>query len=290
MSLQSLEPIDTRRLFRPVTRALVALLRDRPGQDWQRPTIAGAWLVRDVVAHLLDSTLRRLAFHRDGLPPPPPPRPIASERDFVAFINGLNAEWVAAARRLSPRILTDLYQRASDEAADWFEALPLDAPALFPVSWAGEDASAGWFDIGREFTELWHHQAQIRLALGAPQIEDPRYLAAVLDVAVRGLPHAFRAVPATPGESVSIEIDGPAGGQWTLIRGASGWTLWQGARPASDVAAARLRLSDDDAWRLLFNALPEPETQAALQSRAMILGEGRPELIAAFLRARSVIV
>ena len=89
---------------------------------------------------------------------------------------------------------------------------------------------------------------------------------------------------------MSIEIDGPAGGQWTLIRGASGWTLWQGARPASDVAAARLRLSDDDAWRLLFNALPEPETQAALQSRAMILGEGRPELIAAFLRARSVIV
>ena len=120
MSLQSLEPIDTRRLFRPVTRALVALLRDRPSQDWQRPTIAGAWLVRDVVAHLLDSTLRRLAFHRDGLPPPPPPRPIASERDFVAFINGLNAEWVAAARRLSPRVMTDLYQRASDEAADWF--------------------------------------------------------------------------------------------------------------------------------------------------------------------------
>jgi hypothetical protein len=44
-------------------------------------------------------------------------------------------------------VLTDLYERASREAADWFESLPLEAPALFPVSWAGEQTSAGWFDV-----------------------------------------------------------------------------------------------------------------------------------------------
>src|SRR4051812_41200871 len=141
--LEPLEPIDTRRLFRPVSSGLVTLLGAMPRTDWERPTIAGAWLVRDVVAHLLDSTLRRLAFHRDGMTPPAPSRPLASEREFVRFINDLNAQWVTAARRLSPRVLTDLYGRASGEAADFFEALPLDAPALFPVSWAGEAASAG---------------------------------------------------------------------------------------------------------------------------------------------------
>src|SRR5262245_48389551 len=145
--LAPLAPVDTRNLFRPVSSGLVTLLRGLSPADWDRPTVAGAWQVRDVVAHLLDSTLRRLSFHRDGMPPPPPGVPINSERDFVGFINQLNAQWVVAARRLSPRVLTDLYERAGSESADWFESQKLDGPALFGVSWAGEAASANWFDI-----------------------------------------------------------------------------------------------------------------------------------------------
>src|SRR5262245_48171783 len=121
-------PVDTRAFFRPVSESLVTLLRELPLEHWDAPTVAGAWVVRDVVAHLLDSTLRRLSFHRDGMVPPPPPGAIRSERDFVDFINDLNAQWVKSAKRLSPRVLTDLYERASRDAADWFEALPLDAP------------------------------------------------------------------------------------------------------------------------------------------------------------------
>jgi uncharacterized protein (TIGR03083 family) len=279
--LEAPGPIDTRPFFRPVSSGLVTLLRELPADGWNRPTIAGAWLVRDIVAHLLDSTLRRLAFHRDGMAPPPPSRAIASERDFVAFIDDLNAQWVAAAKRLSPRVLTDLYERASGEAADWFESLPLDAPALFAVSWAGEEASAGWFDIGREFTELWHHQAQIRLAVDAEALADARYLAAVIDVAVRGLPHALRHVEAEPGETVALEIDGASGGRWTLSREATRWTLWRGA---ADAPVTRVRLGDDAAWRLLFNALPERDTANEVHI------EGRADVGRAFLRARSVIV
>jgi uncharacterized protein (TIGR03083 family) len=274
-------PIDTRHLFRPVSSDLVTLLRALPAGHWDLPTIAGRWLVRDVVAHLLDSTLRRLAFHRDRMTPPPPPRAIDSERDFVAFINDLNAQWVASAKRLSPRVLTDLYERASGEAADWFESLPLDAPALFAVSWAGEDASAGWFDVGREFTELWHHQAQIRMAVGADGLPDPRFLAAVLDVAVRGLPHAFRDVPAEPGDAIALDIEGASGGRWTLSREATRWTLWRGT-PAAPVA--RVSLRDETAWRLLFNALADDDAAGAVRV------EGRPDVRRALLRARSVIV
>jgi uncharacterized protein (TIGR03083 family) len=273
--------IDTRSFFRPVSSGLVTLLRGLPADAWHRPTLAGAWLVRDVVAHLLDSTLRRLAFHRDGMAPPPPSRTIASERDFVAFINDLNAQWVAASKRLSPRLLTDLYEHASGEAADWFESLPLEAPALFAVSWAGEASSAGWFDIGREFTELWHHQAQIRLAVGAEALPDPRYLAAVIDVAVRGLPHALRDVEAEPGEAIGLDIEGASGGRWTLSREATRWTLWRGA---ADAPVARVRLGDEAAWRLLFNALPERDAAGQVHF------EGRADVGRAFLRARSVIV
>src|ERR1051326_7251147 len=117
MPLQPLIPVDTRPLFRPVSVSLVALLRSLPSEDWECPTVAGSWVVRDIVSHLIDLTLRRLSFHRDAMPPPPPPFPITSERDFVAFINGINAQWVAAAKRLSPRALTDLYERAGSELA-----------------------------------------------------------------------------------------------------------------------------------------------------------------------------
>jgi uncharacterized protein (TIGR03083 family) len=282
MPLDPTVPLDTRGLFRPVSSSLVALLRGLPDEHWNSPTVAGAWVVRDVVAHLLDSTLRRLSFHRDRMRPPPPARAITSERDFVGFINDLNAQWVASAKRLSPRVLTDLYERAGAEAADFFESLPLDAPALFPVSWAGEQASAGWFDIGREFTELWHHQQQIRMAVGAEALADPRYLGAVIDVAVRGLPHAFRDVPADPGETVVIDISGASGGRWTLSRDDQRWTLSRGEPPTA--ATSWIRLNDDTAWKLLFNALPERDAARAVKV------EGRAELGHAFLRARSVIV
>jgi hypothetical protein len=165
--------------------------------------------------------------------------------------------------------------------ADWFEALPLDAPALFPVSWAGEDTSAGWFDVGREFTELWHHQEQVRMAVGAPSLADPRYLRAVLEIAVRGLPHAFRHVEAETGTALVLDVSGGAGGLWTVARGPDGWRVWKG-EPAS--ASARVAVADHTAWKLLFNALPERDAAATVGS------EGRRDLVTALLSARSVIV
>jgi uncharacterized protein (TIGR03083 family) len=268
-------------MFRPVCAALVTLLRSLSPEDWERRTVAGRWVVRDIVAHLLDTALRRLSFHRDGMRPPPPDAPIASDRDFVGFINRLNAQWVGSAKRLSPRVLTDLYERTSGELADWFESLPLEAPALFPVSWAGEEHSAGWFDVGREFTEVWHHQQQIRMAVGVDSLADPCYLRAVLDLAVRGLPHAFREVTAKPGETLVIDVAGASGGQWTLMRDVDRWSLFAGE--ASD-PTARIRLGDDTAWKILFNALPP--TEATLFTEM----EGRTDLAQQLLRARSIVI
>jgi uncharacterized protein (TIGR03083 family) len=281
MSLSALKPVDTRHYFRPVSSALVALLRGLTADDFQKRTLAGTWAVRDVLAHLVDLTLRRVSFHRDRLVPPPPPFPIQGEQDFVRFINWLNQKWVATTQRFSPQVLTELFDVASSDLADFFESLPLEAPALFGVSWAGEQTSEGWFDIGREFTELWHHQMQIRLAVGAAPLDEPRYLRAVLEIAMRGLPHAYRDVTAADGETIAIEVDGPAGGQWTLSKERQGWKLWAGTMGD---AGTRIRLSDDAAWRLLFNALP-PATAAA----AMAI-DGRTELAAPLIHARSVVV
>jgi hypothetical protein len=178
-------------------------------------------------------------------------------------------------------VLTDVYELASAALADFVESLPGDAPALFPVSWAGEGESEGWFDIGREFTELWHHHAQVRDAVGAPPLPDPRWLHAVLLIALRGLPHAFRDVPAAAGQGLTIEVAGAAGGVWTLRRDETRFRLWAGEEAGE---AARVVMSDDTAWRLLFNAL-SPERADALVARS-----GDPALSGPLLRARSVIV
>ena len=233
--------------------------------------------MRDVLAHLVDVSARRLSFHRDRHPPPA----FDGGGDFVAFINDLNARWIAVAGRVSPGVLTSLYGALSEELAAFFEMLPMDAPALFPVSWAGESSSAGWFDVGREFTEVWHHQQQIRDAVGAPPPSNPEWLRGVLSIALRGLPYAYRDVTAEPGDTVALRIIGPSGGTWTLRREGEKWSLWAG-EPAEPTAFAEL--SDDTAWRLLFNALPA----AALPGQVRV--SGNVELAAALGRARSVIV
>jgi uncharacterized protein (TIGR03083 family) len=275
------QPTDTRFLFRPVSSALVELLHRLQPDDWQKPTVAGSWVVRDVVAHLVDLTFRRLSFHRDRMPPPPPSIPINSERDFVRFINTLNAEWVDASKRFSPRVLTDLLGKASSDLADWFESLPADAPGLFGVSWAGEMQSEGWFDIGREFTELWHHQEQIRMAVGAPSLDDPRYLKAVIEIAVRGLPHAYRDVAADEGETLVVDISGPSGGVYALTRSGERWDLEAG-EPLTPTT--RVRLSDQTAWMLLFNALSQEGMATAIRT------EGQPQLAAPLLGARTIVI
>jgi len=279
--LSPLQPTDTRLFFRPVAAELFALLRALPPDAWDAPTLAGTWRVRDVVAHLLDVGLRRLSFHRDGHTPPAPETPPRGDRDFVAFINGLNRQWVEAAARLSPRLLIELSAFVGISLADFVERFPDDGPALFSVSWAGEDESQGWFDLGREFTEQWHHQAQIREAVGAPPLSDPIWLHSVLLIALRGLPHAYRDTPADTGRMVTIEIAGASGGVWTLRRDPSRWTLWAGTEGQ---VSARVHLSDDTAWRLLFNALPPHR----LPGRVSVTGD--PALAEPLMRARSVVV
>ncbi len=157
---------DTRSRFRPLCRDIGALLRGLQLDDWERATLAGSWRVRHVVAHLCDTALRRLSLHRDRRMPPPGPRG-TSEQDLTLFVNDLNATWIRAAERFSPRVLADLYAHASDGLAAFIETLDPHAGAVLPVSWAGQAASPQWLDIGREFTEVWHHGSQIREAVGA---------------------------------------------------------------------------------------------------------------------------
>jgi uncharacterized protein (TIGR03083 family) len=261
-------PVFTAHLFAGLHREQMSLLRGLPPEDWRRPTRAGAWQVRDVAAHLLDGALRKLSFHRDGETPPPPAAPITDYASLLAHLNALNADWTRAAGRIGPRVLVDLLDLTGAQLAEFVAGLDPFAPALFSVAWAGEHASLNWLDTGREYTERWHHQQQIREAVGAPLLEQRQWLYPVLDVSARALPFAYREVEARPGCAIALVATGEAGGSWSLRREAEGWRLHSG-EPQDP--ACRIVTDAATAWRVYFKAI-EPADAA---SRVRIEGEAR---------------
>ena len=263
---QPLAPTLAAHLFPALGRELVALLRSLPAEAWEKPTVCRAWTVKDIAAHLLDTALRRLSAGRDAHVLPPPPVPVTGYRDLVGFLNGLNAEWVTAMRRLSPRLLVDLLEWAEPQLAAHLAAVDPWSPALFPVSWAGEESSLAWFDVARELTERWLHQQQIRLAVGAPPLADPELSAAVFDTFLRALPHAFAGRNARPGTALVIEVRGEAPLAYTLEREARGWRLLAGAASSP---AAGASLDEQTAWLLLSKGMPGAEAR----HRATLAGD-----------------
>lgn len=278
--MEPMAPVYTAELLTPLHAELIRLLRGLEEADWQRPTPAGAWRVRDVAVHLLDGDLRRLSATRDGCLPGPG-EPIDSFASLVGLIDRLNAGGVEYGRRLSPRVVTDLLEVTGPWAAEYLSALPPHGQAHWPVAWAGEDRSENWMDVGREYTERWHHQAQIRDAVGAPGLLQERWLLPLLDLSVRAFPRACAEVAAEPGTAVVFSVDADRAHAWSIVRGAAGWRVFRGA--AAD-AAARVRMDADAAWRLLFNALP-PDA-----ARARVSVQGDAALAEPLLRARAVMV
>jgi hypothetical protein len=138
-----------------------------------------------------------------------------------------------------------------------------------------------WFDIGREFTEVWHHGSQIRDAVGAGAFADAAWLRAVLRIAMHALPHAYRDVSGRPGLSIAIRVTGRASDTWLLQYRAGGWEIDDGDSGEPD---ATVTLSDEVAWRLLFNAL-SPD-----QARAQARVEGDPALALPLFEARAALV
>ena len=262
-----LPPIDAAPLLPIVEAHLLELLRSLSPEDWEKPTLAPRWSVREVACHLLDTQLRKLSMVRDGHVAVRPE--IRSEADLLGFVNGLNAEGVAFYRRLSAPLLISLMEVASAQSAAFHASLDPMAAAAFPVSWAGESASPNWFDTARELTERWHHQQQIREAVGRPGILTPELYRPVLDCFLRALPHRYRTVGAPAGSLAVFTIAGDAGGRWYLHRDAGRWRLVQGetGRRLSETT-----IPQEIAWRVFTKGISR---EAAL---ARVVVEGDREI------------
>lgn len=257
------QPILVTGLFPEVLDALLDLLSDLSHEDWSRSTSCPGWSVKDIATHLLGGKIGVLSRNRDGY------RfsgdPIMKWEELVALINNLNKIWVSAASRLSPRVLCELLKLTGEQVCDYFESL--DPFAIGgPVDWASPDPAPVWLDLAREYTEWWHHQQQIRDAVGKPGLKESKFFAPLLDCFVRALPRTYGDVSASEGAMVALTISGDSGGRWVLSREKSAWSLY--VEPALSVDA-EVVIDQDDAWRLFTKGLTKDEAL----SKATLMGD-----------------
>ena len=252
-------PILTAGLFSKLDTLLLDLLRSLNDDEWEAQTIAPAWKVKDVAAHLLDGQLRKLSIVRDGY--------FSSEpisEDLPTMINRWNREGVMIYRRLSPAVLISLMEFACRENSAFHESLDPFAKAAFAVSWAGEQESLNWFDTAREFTERWHHQQQIRLAVNKPGIMTRELYHPVLDAFMRALPFHYRDFEASHGSVVSVEVSGESGGTWYLSRDQDSWKLISGLEGQE---IAQVIIPEEISWRLFTKGIDRDTAENQLATR-----------------------
>ncbi|HEX3377911.1 MAG TPA: maleylpyruvate isomerase N-terminal domain-containing protein [Candidatus Acidoferrales bacterium] len=258
--LKSLPPIFTAGLFPALEAKLIELLRSLAPDDWEKQTLAPKWKVKDIAAHLLDTQTRGLAAARRGYKPENSKK--LTPDKLLSLINTLNAEGVRAYGKLGNEELISRMEAASKELADYVQAIDPFAPAVFPVSWAGEEESPNWFHTAREFTERWHHQQQICVAVNKPGIMTREFYFPVLDCFMRALPYSYRNVESKSGSLAQFNISGECGGSWYLLRESDAWKLI--ALPVGE-SISETTIPQEIAWRIFTKGIAREEARSHVQ-------------------------
>jgi uncharacterized protein (TIGR03083 family) len=254
---RDVEPLDLRTLMREERQQSVALLGALDPEEWHVSAI-GRWDVHAVTLHLLGNDLRSLG----------PPSTSSVKRGYselADIIERENDEWVDASRRIIPALLPEMLVLTGRSVDSQMASEDLTAPST-SVGWSGSGRSPGWLHIAREYTERWVHQQQIREAVGRAGLKERKWLHPVLQTMLLALPRAYEAVQAPAGTTVSVVVDGPAGGTWHLTRAEDRWHLADPTRHAE----AEVHIPEDVAWRVLSRNLRPADAAPSIERRGPV--------------------
>lgn len=244
-------PVKTLHLFPVLDNLLIDLLKSLSLEEWQLPTIAKLWTVKDIASHLLDGNLRTLSFSRDSYFEETSTN-INSFAHLVEYLNLLNSSWTKATKRLSPNVLTELLEITGKQYYEHLQTLhPFDI-AIFSVAWAGQETSANWFHIAREYTEKFIHQQQIREAVGKQALFTKELFYPFIDTFMFGLPHTYRNVNADTGTTITLKVLTDIGGDWTIIKTDS---IWQLTKTDNTSPVSTVSINPDIAWKLFSKGI-----------------------------------
>ncbi|MHB0929642.1 MAG: hypothetical protein ACYC3W_12200 [Candidatus Nanopelagicales bacterium] len=207
--------IKTIHLFPELNSSLLKVISEMKAEDWNVKTQFPRWTVKDIFAHLLDTSIRRLSSERDHFESIIN-HSINTYQELIDHITKLADQWAYSFSNVSPKILAEMIEKYQNELYEYLSTLDPFGKARFPVSWAGEESSRNWFDIAREYTERWHHQMQIREALGKEPLYQKELYYPVLDTFMQALPYHYKNIEKEDGYTLGIEIVGESGGIWFL--------------------------------------------------------------------------
>lgn len=269
--------IQTLHLFLRIDALLLEVLRGLSPEQWNLKTVAKRWTVKDIAAHLLDGNIRGVSMGRDryfGVDP----GDVSSYDKLVSFLNQLNHTWTDAYRRVSPALLISQLETTGKLYVDHLQSLSPDEDAIFSVAWAGEERSANWFHIAREYTEKFHHQMQIRHAVGqeAPLYDNELYLP-FLETSMMALPYHFSKLKMPGADSLRVQVVG-IDSQWYIQLTDGEWRFTEARLPAS----THIEIPNEHAWKVFTKGiLPE-------DARALCRCHGDEKLIQHFFSMLAV--
>ncbi|MGQ4808501.1 hypothetical protein NKDENANG_01884 [Candidatus Entotheonellaceae bacterium PAL068K] len=233
---------------------LDVLLRGLDEADWQRPTPATDWMVRDQISHIgLSDRFATVAA--------------AEPERFQADLLTQDLREHMARQQQQGRAM-----RSADLLAWWQTGyaamlkvfLRLDPKARIP--WVGPAMSAVSFATAR-LMETWAHGQDIVDALGRqrPGTERLRHVA---HIGVRARPFSFRMhAQEPPAENIRVELISPAGARWTWGDAEARQVVQGTALDFCLVVAQRRHLMDTDlhltgaaaeAWMCIAQAFAGP--------------------------------
>ncbi len=246
------------------TDSLEAVLRQVPFAQWEKPTHAPGWAIRDQVAHLahFDDTARlaiqdpeafAAAAKRDRSAPPPPP---GSEPAYL----------LAARERPAPDIF-DWWERSRHELVE--AAGTLEGDRRMP--WFGPPMSGVSFLTAR-LMEAWSHGLDIVDVAGVMRSESERLRhIAFLGFRTRGYSYQTRGLEPN-SEPVRVELTAPDGQLWVFGE-ANAEQVVRG--PAADFCAVVTRRRHVADTRLETEGEAAAEWMLFAQAYAGPPGEGR---------------
>lgn len=254
-------PIQTLHLFPKLDHLLLDLLHSLSQEDWEKPTIAPLWTVKDIATHLLDGNLRTLSMLRDGYFGESPGE-IKGYQDLVEYLNRLNSDWVKGMKRLSPKVLVQLLESSGKEYVEFLNALDPFEKAGFSVAWAGESESQNWFHIARDYTEKWHHQQQIRLVVGKEKIlYNKEFYDPFLQTSLRALPYHYRDLKGQEGDVIQVTVEGDPNWNWRIVYSSDSWKRIENPtkNPVSQVI-----IPAQIAWRIFTKGISKVEAKSKI--------------------------